>query len=67
MHDDITDQQMAEEALRDSEERFRGTFEQAAVGLSHISTAGVFLRVNDQLCEIFGFSREELLGDVCWN
>jgi len=48
--------------LRESEERFRGTFEQAAVGIAHVSIEGRYLRVNDKLCEITGFTREELLG-----
>src|SRR5229473_3320244 len=51
---DITD-------LRDSEERFRGTFENAAVGITHNDSAGRFLRVNEKFCRIVGYSREELL------
>ena len=49
-----------EAALRESEERFRGTFEQAAVGIAHVSPEGRFLRVNDKLCEILGYSPAEL-------
>ena len=52
----------AQEKLRESEERFRGTFEQAAVGIAHVSMDGRYLRVNDKLCEITGYTREELLG-----
>src|SRR5262245_59829847 len=47
--------------LRDSEERFRGTFENAAVGITHNDSAGRFLRVNGTYCAIVGYSREELL------
>jgi two-component system, sensor histidine kinase and response regulator len=47
--------------LRDSEERFRGTFENAAVGITHNDTSGRFLRVNETYCSIVGYSREELL------
>ena len=43
---DITDLRQTEEALRESEERFRGTFENAAVGIVHNDPAGRFLRVN---------------------
>ncbi|MGN6555946.1 MAG: PAS domain S-box protein, partial [Verrucomicrobiota bacterium] len=50
-----------EEDLRKSEERFRATFEQAAVGIAHIAVDGRFLWMNDKLCEIAGYSREELL------
>jgi PAS domain S-box-containing protein len=48
--------------LGESEERFRATFEQAAVGVAHVGTDGRWLRVNDKLCEITGYSREELSG-----
>ncbi len=49
-------------ALTNSEERFRATFDQAAVGLAHVNVQGVFLRVNQKLCSISGYSEEELLG-----
>lgn len=54
-----------DEKLRRSEERFRSTFEQAAVGLAHVSLEGDWLRVNGKLSEILGFSPEELLGMNC--
>src|SRR5947199_1783060 len=58
---DITDLRQIEEALRASEERFRGTFENAAVGIAHRDATGRFLRVNERFCAIVGYSREELL------
>jgi len=58
---DISDRKRLEEEQRESEERFRATFEQAAVGISHVDINGKFLRVNNKLCEITGYSREELL------
>src|SRR6478609_5619319 len=58
---DITDLRQIEEALRASEERFRGTFENAAVGIAHRDATGRFLRVNEKFCAIVGYSREELL------
>lgn len=58
---DITEKKLAEEALKDSEERFRGTFEQAAVGVAHVGLTGQWLRVNQKLCDIVGYTREELL------
>jgi PAS domain S-box-containing protein len=58
---DITERRRAEEALRQSEERFRATFEQAAVGVAHVSLEGRWLRVNQKLLEIVGYSGEELL------
>ena len=52
----------AEEALRASEERFRATFEQAAVGMAHVGLNGEWLRVNRRLREILGYPEGELLG-----
>ncbi len=49
------------EALRESEERFRATFEQAAVGIAHVAPDGHWTRVNQRLCEILGYNTEELL------
>ncbi|MFN6567855.1 PAS domain S-box protein [Dendronalium sp. ChiSLP03b] len=59
---DITERQQAEQLLKESEERFQATFEQAAVGIAHISLDGRWLRVNQKLSEILGYTREELLG-----
>jgi two-component system, sensor histidine kinase and response regulator len=58
---DMTRQKQAEQELRESEERFRGTFESAAVGIVHSDSSGRFLRVNQKFCAIVGYSREELL------
>ena len=59
---DITERMRAEEALRESEERFRGTFDNAAVGIAHEDADGRFLRVNETYCGIVGYTREELLA-----
>lgn len=58
---DITDRKRVEEALRESEQRFRDTFENAAVGMAHVDMDGRFLRVNETLCQIVGYTRGELL------
>jgi PAS domain S-box-containing protein len=52
----------AEEALRESEERFRATFEQAVVGIAHVNLEGQFLRLNQKFCEIAGYTPEEMLS-----
>ncbi|MFB2938532.1 PAS domain S-box protein [Aerosakkonemataceae cyanobacterium BLCC-F154] len=58
---DLSNSQKAEEALIASEERFRATFNQAAVGMAHVSQDGKWLYVNQKLCDIVGYSKEELL------
>lgn len=58
---DVTEQRALMDALADSEERFRATFEQAAVGIGHVSLEGKWLRVNERLCRMTGYSREEML------
>ncbi len=52
----------AEAHLRLSEERFRRTFELAAVGVAHIGLDRRFERVNRRFCEILGYSEQELIG-----
>src|SRR3954462_13408495 len=52
----------ADAALRESEERFRRTFELAASGIAHIGLDRRFLRVNRRLCEILGYSEAERIG-----
>jgi PAS domain S-box-containing protein len=52
----------AETATRLSEGRLKAVFEQAAVGICIISLDYRFLRVNQRLCEILGFSAEELVS-----
>ena len=58
---DITEQKRAAAARHESEERFRFTFEEAALGMAHVGLDGRWLRINRKLCEIVGYTREELL------
>ena len=62
MYEDITAQRQAALDLQESEERFRATFEQAAVGIAHVGIDGRWLRVNQRLCQMLGYTREELLA-----
>ncbi len=59
---DVTESTKMEKALRESESRFRATFENAAVGASFVDLAGRFLKVNRFLCEMLGYSEAELLS-----
>lgn len=58
---DVSDRKKAENVLRESEERFRGVFEQAAVGMVLGTLEGGFLRINQKFCDILGYTRSELL------
>ncbi|HVZ32733.1 MAG TPA: EAL domain-containing protein, partial [Polyangiaceae bacterium] len=49
------------EQLRESEERYASTVELAAIGISHVGRDGRFLHVNAQLCDMLGYTREQLL------
>ena len=48
--------------LRQSQERFRGTFDATTLGMALVDTNGKWFEVNRGLCEILGYSREELLA-----
>ena len=58
---DISVRKRAEQALVESEKQFRATFDLAAVGVANLALDGRWLRVNPKLCEILGYSREEML------
>lgn len=46
--------------LMESEELFRATFNQAAVGIAHVAPDGAWLRINRKMCDIVGYTDEEL-------
>ncbi len=57
---DITERKRYFESLRRSENRFRTLFDSAASGIALIDGNGRYLRVNDALCSMLGFTREEM-------
>ncbi len=58
----VTSLDQRTESLRESEERFRSTFEQAAVGIAHVDMDGRFIRLNSRFSDILGYAGHELLG-----
>jgi PAS domain S-box-containing protein len=59
---DVTERRKTEEIMRQSEAKFRATFENAAVGIAHVGPDGTWLDVNQRLCEIVGYSRDEIIA-----
>lgn len=55
------DKRKTEDALVQSEARFRATFEQAAVGIALMAIDGQFVQVNTKLCDILGYEPDEML------
>lgn len=58
----ISARQQAEEALGESEERFRSAFDNAAIGMALVAVDGRWLKVNHALCEIVGYCEQEMLA-----
>ena len=59
---DISDRKLAETRLRESESRFHGAFDNAAIGMAIVSPEGFWLQVNRSLCQMLGYSESELLA-----
>ena len=58
---DVTEQHAAMSALRDSEERFRSSFDHAPIGVALVALDGRFLEINHALCELVGYTEQEML------
>ncbi|MBN2034003.1 MAG: PAS domain S-box protein [Deltaproteobacteria bacterium] len=59
---DITERKRAEEALRESEEKYRNILESIAEGYYEVDLAGNLTFFNDSVVELLGHSRDELMG-----
>jgi PAS domain S-box-containing protein len=57
----ITERKRAEETLRESEEKFRSIFRDAAVGMVIVSPEGRFLAANGTFCDDLGYTEKELV------
>jgi PAS domain S-box-containing protein len=58
---DVTGREQALAQLEESERRFKATFEQAAVGIAHVSVSGHVIRANSRLGEIWGYTTQEVV------
>jgi PAS domain S-box-containing protein len=58
----LTRQRRAISALAASEEKFRATFNHAAIGISHVDLNGRIIQINQKLCEMVGYTRDEMLA-----
>lgn len=59
---DVTEMYRAEQALRDSEERFRNLYEEAPLAYQSLDAAGNILQVNNSWLKLFGFTHDEVIG-----
>lgn len=59
---DVTELRNTQKMIQMSEERFRGAFEHAAIGMALVSIKGEWLKVNKELCNIVGYTEQELLS-----
>lgn len=61
-YSDITERKNRELIVQRSEEKYRGVLENMELGLMEVDTEGVIQKVYDRFCNMFGYSRSELLG-----
>src|SRR5690348_5120220 len=57
---DLSEQTRTNDALHQSERRFRGSFESASIGMALVALDGRFLEINRAFCELVGYTAEEM-------
>lgn len=62
VHTDVTEHHLAEEALRNAEERFRRVFEEGPIGIVMVARDRVITDANDAFCSIVGYRPDEVIG-----
>lgn len=63
---DITERKASEKKLREAEELFRTTFDKTPMGMALVNMEGRYLRINEAMCQILGYSKQELLSSTFW-
>lgn len=61
-HTDITERKRAEEALKDSEQKYRLIFEHNPFGIIHFDKMGIIIKCNEEFSKIVGIPHEILVG-----
>ena len=64
--EDITEYKLTEQALRESEERYRELFDNAPTGYHELDRNGIIVRANQTESEMLGYKTEEMLGQPIW-
>jgi len=57
----IKEKRVMEGTLSETEQQIKASFNQAAIGIAHLSLKGMWLTCNDKFCQIIGYNQDELL------
>jgi PAS domain S-box-containing protein len=63
---DITERKLIDQALRESEEKYRTLFDDAPIGYHEIDTEGRIIQINATELEMLGYTTQEMLGQPVW-